>query len=187
VAKLYVNGEVVKTATVGGNLSNWNTTYPLSIANEVSLNRPWYGDIHLVALYRRSLSASEVQQNYSAGPDPELVGEAITAGQSAIGGETGIPGEFMVRQNFPNPFNPQTDIGVEIAEFARGGSASGGGSVKLAVYDLLGREVAVLLDGPLEPGRYSVRFDGSNLSSGTYLYRLTAGDVVQVRKMILMK
>ena len=59
--------------------------------------------------------------------------------------------------------------------------------VKLAVYDILGREVAVLVNETKAPGSYAVRFDGSDLASGAYLYRLTAGHFVQTYKLLLLK
>ena len=59
--------------------------------------------------------------------------------------------------------------------------------MKLAVYDLLGREVAVLVDGQKEPGEYRVQFDSSGFSSGVYFYRLKAGDVFETKKMIVLK
>ena len=69
-------------------------------------------------------------------------------------------------QNYPNPFNPSSEIGYQISEFRH---------VTLVVYDLLGREVAVLVNEPKSPGSYEVKFDGSNLPSGVYFYRLPAG------------
>jgi hypothetical protein len=59
--------------------------------------------------------------------------------------------------------------------------------VKFAVYDLLGREIAVLMDGEKEAGRYEVTFDGTGLSSGVYVYRITVGEFVQSKKMLLLR
>ena len=81
-------------------------------------------------------------------------------------------------QNFPNPFNPNSDIRYQISEFR---------TVKLAVYDLLGREVAVLVNETTPPGTYQVRFDGTGLPSGVYFYRLQAGSYVETRKMMLVR
>jgi predicted GH43/DUF377 family glycosyl hydrolase len=81
-------------------------------------------------------------------------------------------------QNYPNPFNPNSEIRYQISEFRY---------VKLAVYDLLGREVAVLVNERKAPGSYEVRFDGSNLASGVYFYRMQAGDFVQTKRLILLK
>jgi hypothetical protein len=88
------------------------------------------------------------------------------------------PRTFGLDQNYPNPFNPVSTIGFSIPESR---------FVTLKVYDILGREVAVLMNEKKPPGRYEVEFDGSGLSSGIYFYRLTAGQYVETRKMILMK
>ncbi len=95
-----------------------------------------------------------------------------------------VPTGTALSQNYPNPFNPATRIQYTV------GVASGKGqvaSVKLLVYDLLGREVAVLVNEQKAPGSYEVSFDGSGLASGVYLYRLTAGAFVQSRTMLLLK
>jgi chitinase len=89
-----------------------------------------------------------------------------------------VPVEFALEQNYPNPFNPSTEIGVRIAD---------AGFVKLTVCNLLGQELAVLLDGMMQPGRYVVRFDGSRMVTGTYLAKLDAGGKTMVRKMALVK
>jgi hypothetical protein len=89
-----------------------------------------------------------------------------------------IPVETALLQNYPNPFNPTTGIRYQV---------SGVSNVTLVVYDLLGREVAVLVNERKVPGTYEVSFGASGLSSGVYFYRLTAGNVVQTRKMIVSK
>jgi hypothetical protein len=95
----------------------------------------------------------------------------------------------ILEQNYPNPFNPVTTIvfrtPVQNAESRL--VAPGLGRVKLAVYDLLGREVAVLVDEPKVPGEYTVAFGGARLATGVYLYRLLAGSNVYVKKMQLVK
>jgi glucose/arabinose dehydrogenase len=88
---------------------------------------------------------------------------------------------FELQQNFPNPFNPVTTIRYGIPT----GSAET--DVRLTVYDLLGREVAVLVNTRHPAGTYEVNFDASRVASGVYLYRLSAGDLVQTRAMLLLK
>jgi hypothetical protein len=90
----------------------------------------------------------------------------------------GIPSTFALHQNYPNPFNPSTTISYDLPVRAR---------VKLVIYNLLGQEVATLVNGEQEPGRYNVKFDASGLPSGIYFYRLEAGKFVDVKKMILVK
>lgn len=89
-----------------------------------------------------------------------------------------IPSAFALEQNYPNPFNPSTTI-----EF----SLERAQAITLTVYDVLGREVRVLVDGMQPAGRYSVSFDGAGLAGGTYLYALRTGQNVSVKKMILLK
>ena len=86
--------------------------------------------------------------------------------------------EFQLEQNYPNPFNPTTRISYKLASRT---------SVRLKVYDLLAQVVAELVDDTQEAGRYEVTFDGSKLPSGTYFYKLEAGQYVEVRKLLLVK
>jgi len=107
---------------------------------------------------------------------------------------TGMTTEFRLEQNYPNPFNPTTKlryvVGRVVApspERSRGVEGPAALHVKLAVYDLLGREVAVLVDEAQQPGSYEVRFDGGKLASGVYLYQLRVGEFSETRKFILMR
>lgn len=89
-----------------------------------------------------------------------------------------VPEQFELTQNYPNPFNPATSIEFSVPEK---------GQVKLAVFDLLGREVETLVDDVLLPGTHRARFDGARLASGTYFYRLQSGAFVETKKMVLLK
>jgi photosystem II stability/assembly factor-like uncharacterized protein len=90
-----------------------------------------------------------------------------------------LPNKYSLEQNYPNPFNPGTIIEYSIPEFT---------DVKLTVFDLLGREVEVLVNETKHPGTYKITFDGSKLSSGMYFYKLQAGSgFSDVKKMILVK
>ena len=99
------------------------------------------------------------------------------------------PGYFELSQNYPNPFNPVTTIGFRVAGGRNGSGVSGLGSsiVRLSVYDMLGREVALLVNDKKEPGNYTVQFDGTGLASGVYLYRMTAGAFAETRRLILLR
>ena len=90
----------------------------------------------------------------------------------------GLPGTFALHQNHPNPFNASTTIQYAIAET---------GSVRLRVYDVVGREVATLIDATLPAGVHTVHFDASALPTGTYFYRLESGAQTFTRKMVLVK
>jgi hypothetical protein len=89
-----------------------------------------------------------------------------------------IPAEFALHGNYPNPFNPSTEIRFDLPEAVE---------VSLHVYDVTGRMVARLVEGSMAAGTHRVTFDASGLSSGLYLYRIQAGRFTQVRRMILVK
>ncbi|MCX7798005.1 MAG: T9SS type A sorting domain-containing protein [Melioribacter sp.] len=89
-----------------------------------------------------------------------------------------IPNEFNLYQNYPNPFNPVTLISYQLPVVSR---------VILKVYDVLGNEVSTLVDEIKNPGKYEVKFDGTNLSSGVYFYTMQAGNNFIVKKMMLIK
>ena len=88
------------------------------------------------------------------------------------------PLKFGLSQNYPNPFNPSTTVNFQLPA---------ANDVRLVVYDIRGREVATLINERRAAGQYAVHFDGAGLSSGTYMYRLTAGDLVLAKKMVLVK
>ena len=89
-----------------------------------------------------------------------------------------LPTEYTLHQNYPNPFNPSTKISWQVPV---------GAQQTLKIYDILGNEIVKLVDEFRPAGRYEVIFDASRLSSGTYFYKLQAGDFVQTKKMILIK
>ncbi|MFA6978752.1 MAG: S8 family serine peptidase [Ignavibacteriaceae bacterium] len=94
------------------------------------------------------------------------------------GSEQIEPLEYSLESNYPNPFNPSTSISYSIKEM---------GLVTLKIFDVLGREVYVLVNEIKEPGKYSVDFDASKLSSGVYIYYMNAGSFTSSKKMILTK
>jgi hypothetical protein len=89
-----------------------------------------------------------------------------------------VPASFELGQNYPNPFNPKTNFGLRIADF---------GFVSVKIFDITGKEVATLVNEELNAGTYNVDFDASHLSSGTYFYRMTAGEFKNVKKMVVVK
>ncbi|MGA2624391.1 MAG: T9SS type A sorting domain-containing protein [Bacteroidota bacterium] len=88
------------------------------------------------------------------------------------------PLRFSLKQNYPNPFNPNTNFEFRIANF---------GFVSLKVYDMLGREVATLVNEVKQPGEYAVRWNAEGIASGVYFYRLTAGSCREVKKMLYLR
>jgi hypothetical protein len=109
-----------------------------------------------------------------------------------------VPTEFVLQQNFPNPFNAQTKIKFTIPsnvksetsnEFAlRKGGQGGLSLVQLRVYDITGKEIETLVNENLKEGSYEITFDGSNLFSGVYFYSLYVdGKLAQTKKMLMIK
>ena len=117
-----------------------------------------------------------------------IVGEGGTIIHTTDGGgvvnienedsELAIPDKYLLSQNYPNPFNPSTTIIYSVQKT---------GFVSLVVYDILGNEVANLVEGELPSGKHSRIFDGNNLSSGVYFYTIEAGDYTQTKKCLLLK
>jgi hypothetical protein len=99
-------------------------------------------------------------------------------GATVVDGETNVPDNFFLKQNYPNPFNPSTTIKYQIAL---------SNPVSLKIYDILGNEVAPLVNEVKPAGNFEVYFDASLLSSGTYFYKLQAGQFSDIKKMLLTK
>jgi hypothetical protein len=93
-------------------------------------------------------------------------------------GKDPLPKETRLHQNFPNPFNPTTAISFRLSAIS---------SVTLKVVDVLGREVATLVNEYRQPGLYTVRWDASGLSSGVYFYCLEAGSFIDTKKLVVLK
>ncbi len=89
-----------------------------------------------------------------------------------------VPSEYALKQNYPNPFNSSTTITYSLAK---------PGIAKLELFDLLGKKISTLINSPQNAGIHQVRFDGKNLSSGEYFYRLSAGDFQETKKLLLLK
>jgi hypothetical protein len=117
------------------------------------------GEVHLFLLTRNGATS---------------VGEDLDA--------NGVPEEYQLLQNYPNPFNPETVIKYEVS-----GARSQEPAVSLKVYDVLGREVAVLVNEVKPAGRYQVTWEAKGIASGVYFYQMKAGGVVFTRKMVLLR
>jgi hypothetical protein len=103
----------------------------------------------------------------------EIIDEIVS-----VEDDIGQPAKFSLYQNYPNPFNPSTKIRFRISEFE---------FVSLKVYDVLGNEIAILVNEEKPPGSYEIEFNASSLASGIYFYSVQAGTFVDTKKMILMK
>ncbi|MBZ0203974.1 MAG: T9SS type A sorting domain-containing protein [Ignavibacteria bacterium] len=150
---------------------------------------PGYGTVYVKGIgIAYSSYGYQMNQNYDT-----LIGciingvvygdTSIVVGITQI--STEVPNLFSLSQNYPNPFNPTTNIGFRIANF---------GLVRIIVYDALGREIQTLVDQELTPGTYEVRFDGSNLPSGVYYYKLafrqagsSTGSFTETKRMVILK
>ncbi len=187
-AGLYASQLVTSTtdnaaATYSDHDSFWNDGYRAVCLMENA--PPWYSNTYYQAnpFYHKSSDTSGTV-------NMELVRLVARMCLAAVAVEAGVPTDVrdrasravpvacMLEQNYPNPFNPTTAVSFQLSVAS---------NVKIVVYDLLGREVAVLVNEHKPPGSYRVVFDGSNLASGVYVYRLNAGRYVESRKMVLMK
>ena len=97
---------------------------------------------------------------------------------TSLASDAQLPGQIVLHEGFPNPFNPATTVAFELPETMQ---------IRLTAYDVLGRPAGTLSEGMLPAGRHEVRFDASSLSSGTYLLRLEAGSQVRTRAVTLVK
>jgi hypothetical protein len=157
-----VNGEMVASATDGtGSVSN---ELDLHLGNNSKLDASLYGALDEVKLFNYALSEAEVKEIYGA-TDIEITNETV-------------PNEFVLSQNYPNPFNPTTQIDFSCPKRSK---------VKLEIFDITGRRITTLIDGVIDTGSHSINFDGSNFTSGIYVYKLTASNVILTRKMLLIK
>ena len=94
------------------------------------------------------------------------------------GGQNDMPQKYLLLQNYPNPFNPITIIKYSVSKTS---------FVTIKVYDILGREIKTLVNSEKLWGDYEIKFDGSNLTSGIYIYRMHAGNFVETKKLLLLK
>ncbi|MFA6457513.1 MAG: S8 family serine peptidase [Bacteroidota bacterium] len=107
------------------------------------------------------------------------VGNWLDDGTSGVDeGKTLTPETFALYQNYPNPFNPATTIGFDVPQYS---------PIQLTVFDMLGREVATLVNEHRPAGRYTVKFNAQNISSGVYFYRLSIGAHSALKRMVLVK
>jgi hypothetical protein len=176
---LYIDGQL---ATAPANQSQGPT--PLSATNTIQDISPalaylgksnytsdatWQGEILEFNVYDKALSADNILFLYQKGPS------TATGVEDRLGT---MPKKYSLLQNYPNPFNPTTVIGYQLPATS---------NVSLKVYNLLGEEVAILVEGIRQPGTYQATFDGSKLASGVYLYRMTANNFVETKKLVLVR
>lgn len=165
---------MVNSAT-GENVNSgaWNQNQTITKTVSTTLDAGWIADnCDLnVFIYKDStaLNLSSVQQSLM-----QSVMQPLGIPKS----EGGIPTEYLLSQNYPNPFNPVTHIKFSLPK---------DGYVNLKVYDMLGNEVAVFVNGFLKAGTYNAEVDGSGWASGVYFYKLSANEFTETKKMMLVK
>ncbi|MBK7258014.1 MAG: T9SS type A sorting domain-containing protein [Ignavibacteriae bacterium] len=116
-----------------------------------------------------------IVSNSVTSPDTVLVS---TSGVASVALEGQSPKEFLIDQNFPNPFNPSTTIRYGLPNRSH---------VTLLVFNTLGQQVSILQNGDQEAGYHEVRFDGANLPSGVYFYRMQTGSFTETKKFLLVR
>ena len=178
VIKMYHNGVYLGADTLesdpatGKDNAIWNISpnFARFAHSCYSADLPYLGRIHEIAIFNKALSADEVTFLFNAGVNgfPTFVKS----------NNTQLPEEFSLSQNYPNPFNPTTEISYSLKQREQ---------VKLTVFDLLGSEVAILVDGFQNPGMHAITFDAHDLISGVYYYQLRTGTGTITKKMVLMK
>lgn len=185
------NSTISGNVTLSGNPPNMNIEIFANVSDTSAVRTFTNYDgsyvLHVTdKLYNYSVGAGQLPPNY--------YGYFITAhpGQSNVNfnfnltdveqEQSTIPTEFSLSQNYPNPFNPTTKI-----KFSIPGSVETRHGVSLIIYDVLGNEVAALVNEDKPAGNYEINFDASKLPSGVYIYKLTAGEFISTHKMILLR
>ncbi|GEM_PF-7100945 len=148
----------------------------------------WTNNVKTDFFYDSNFNLQEVQVNFWNQNDWALYSESVYTYTTTRPSEVPLPIEpvsridmpraFILKQNYPNPFNPTTNIGFDLIE---------SGKVTLEIYNIKGEKIAVLLDQHLNVGSHIVPFDGSNFTSGMYLYKLHSNSESTTRKMMLIK
>jgi photosystem II stability/assembly factor-like uncharacterized protein len=168
---------VYSLAVIGSDL--YVGTYGLGVLRSTNAGRNWTAvnaglgtlDLSVLSVCGTNFYAGTLGGEVWRRPVSELV-----SGVERLSNE--LPAHFVLEQNYPNPFNPSTSIHYQLPMDSH---------VSLVVYDILGQEVAVLVNERKRAGRYEVNFEATGLSSGVYLYRLNAGTYSETKKLVFLK
>ena len=155
------------SATINANSSN---NFTVKDGNGITLYQQGTGGTLIIVINIQNLNINTKSLTVE-----DLIHKTIS---NISDNQNNNPKDFYLHQNYPNPFNPTTNIMFDIPNAS---------FVKLSVYDILGREVATIVNEKLNAGSYEVDWDGSGYPSGIYFYRLETGDFVDVKKMLLVK
>jgi hypothetical protein len=180
------------TASVGSDsiavraLGDWQTSYRTAAPGSIDRNPDISSGLFLGGWVR----VWTLWENNNTGRW-NLYGTSVDFSVGVKEDGPGLPEGVELAQNYPNPFNGETTIRYRTKDSGYGvrrtGDAGRGQDVLLDVYDVLGRRVATLVDGPVAPGIHTVRIDASGLPSGVYIYRLTSGNLTVTRSMIVLR
>jgi hypothetical protein len=138
----------------------------------------WNADSLNIIVFVQSTASMSVYQS-----------ETINYSELSVTGLENIeksPAEFILEQNYPNPFNPSTTIRYSVPTVIAS-EAKQSQLITLKVYDVLGNEVATLVNDEQQAGSHSVNFNSAGLASGIYFYKLQAGNFITTKKMVIMK
>jgi len=174
ILKMYHNGVFLgedtlvtdEAASKDNRIENISPLFARFAHSTYSADYCWTGALHEIAIYNKALSDDEILFLFDKGV------------VSVENDNAQLPKAFSLLQNYPNPFNPGTRISFDLPKESR---------VQIKVYDMLGKEIALILDEVKPAGKHNIAFDGTNISSGIYLYRMEAGNQVLSRKMVLLK
>ncbi len=194
-----INGTIIKTVD-GGQLWQQENTNTNAELRKIYFQNPDTGwVVGLGGVLLNTKNGGDTWQKIQTGTNLNLYSVSVADNFIWVAGDSGlvmrgrtdllnvtsissnhsnIISQYEIGQNYPNPFNPSTIINYEIPKSSL---------VTLKVYDVLGREVATLVNEEKQAGRYNVTFNASKYSSGVYFYRITAGDFSQIKKMVLLK
>ena len=162
----------------GWRLVDWNFTDPNEISSFVSTDPILGPQVRFEGYHLQHDVTDEHNLEGTIYFDELRVVEFENSSISVPDFEGNIPNKFSLEQNYPNPFNPSTNLHLNIAETAK---------VKLVIYDLLGREISVLKDEVMNPGTYKINWNAAGLPSGVYFAKLYSGTNVSTIKMLLSK
>jgi hypothetical protein len=172
ISQSYIFLCYVQDAKFGGMTFKGSTLYLSDQGN----NKVWKWDITSIYNTTNFIPAGTITAAYPGFGGLSLNDNTFPMGITTI--SNNIPGSYSLKQNYPNPFNPSTKIQYEISH---------SGMVKLVVFDALGREVETLVNENQSAGVYEATFNASQYSSGMYFYRLTTGNFVETKKMLMVK
>lgn len=209
----YSDGQIIKTTNLGANWVDISSDLPkistnavfadpvntgqIYVGNDFGVYRSLNGGVNWVRLGINIPFVPVLSFSYFNGSTSRFL-RAGTHGRGAyelnISGTIGIhvingevPDAYSLSQNYPNPFNPSTVIRFNIPKSVSSPQVVGGNLALLKVFDITGREIQTLVNEKLQPGTYEISFNGSNLPSGVYFYKLSADNFVMTKRMLYLK